>query len=65
MRRKSDGTFKIFAAAVCSVAALIIIGYIILLLNPPTDLDRKCLKSSAYAMSSCVMDYYRETGGRK
>jgi len=42
-----------------SVAFLVFVAMVILLFNPPTDLDRACLNSSARDMSQCVAEFNR------
>jgi hypothetical protein len=42
---------------VCSVAALILFAQVLLLLRPPTDLDRKCLGKPLLQMNQCIRQY--------
>ena len=59
LRRRPDGLYRSFVAAICAVTFLILFGYVLLLFNPPSDLDRKCLKESMMTMRDCVNDYYQ------
>jgi hypothetical protein len=58
MERRVDPVSRVILAAVLSISALIVIGYTILLFNPPSELDKRCLNNSLADMNKCIKEYY-------
>jgi hypothetical protein len=58
-----DPVFRVFVAAVVSVAFLILLGYTLLLFTKPTELDEQCLSKSLNEIGECVREYQRKKKG--
>jgi hypothetical protein len=60
MKRQPDPAFRVFAAAVISVAFLILVGYTMLLFTKPTELDKQCLGKSLNEIRECISEYQQK-----
>jgi hypothetical protein len=60
VRRPPNVTYRMAMLVCFSVFVMYVVAKIILLFNPPTDLDRACLAKPFAEVNKCAHDYYRE-----
>jgi hypothetical protein len=59
VRRPPNVTLRMTVLVCFSVFVLYVLGKILLLFNPPTDLDRACLSKTLNELNKCADDYQR------
>lgn len=61
MTRADANLFKRLAVMMgAALGALYLVGAAVLSLNPPTDIDRKCLHKSLSEIGKCIYDHSNE-----
>jgi hypothetical protein len=56
MIKRDHSAQRVYFSAIAAIAFMIIFGYVLLLFNPPTELDKKCLSKSYFEIGQCIHD---------